>query len=214
MTHITCVIMEAAIIGGMVGCYFLTNLLKALQAGLAKNPTQRAWTRQFSRTIERYSEITNVTRDILCPYIVPHQPDDQIDIMEGFYPRGGDNRPNETSIYMTYHWANECGKDLYDGENEMFPSLHARGPPIDWTQPHTFTVEWNATAISWFVDGVQHHQRVAGRPASLFIPQHPFYMILNTAIQPWAAANDTGFPAEHAVDRVTFCKPEPGAAGW
>ena len=40
--------------------------------------------------------------------------------MEGFYPRGGDNRPNETSIYMTYHWANECGKDLYDGEGGVF----------------------------------------------------------------------------------------------
>ena len=56
---------------------------------------------------------------------MPHQPDDQIDIMEGFYPRGGDNRPNETSIYMTYHWANECGKDLYD-----YIGRYPKGVPV------------------------------------------------------------------------------------
>ena len=130
----------------------------------------------------------------------------EIDIMEGFYPRGGNNKPKETSIYMTYHWAKECGKDLFDGKNEMFPPKASKLVPIDWTKLHTFTVEWNETAISWFVDGAKHHQRVTGEPASLFIPQHPFYMILNTAIQPWALANDTRFPIRHEIDRVTFCQ--------
>jgi beta-glucanase (GH16 family) len=132
----------------------------------------------------------------------------EIDIMEGFYPRGGDNRPDHTSIYMTYHWAKECGKDLYDGKNEMFPPKASKRVPVDWTQFHTFTIEWNVTSITWFVDGTQHHQRVAGDPASLFIPQWPFYMILNTAIEPFDIQDgaDSGFPIRHEIDRVTFCE--------
>ena len=102
----------------------------------------------------------------------------------------------------------ECNKDLYDGGNQMFPpKADVPGPSIDWTQFHTFTVEWGPTSIQWFVDGVQAHERVAGKPADLFIPQWPFYMILNTALTPWANhTRDTGFPVTHEIDRVTFCQ--------
>ena len=51
------------------------------------------------------------------------------------------------------------------------------------------------------------HVRVAGEPASLFIPSDPFYMILNTALNHWANASlDAGLPVEHVIDRVRWCQ--------
>lgn len=52
----------------------------------------------------------------------------------------------------------------------------------------------------------QVHRRDVGVPSSLFTPPFPMYMILNTALTPWANASlDTGLPAEHIIDRVTWC---------
>lgn len=65
-----------------------------------------------------------------------------------------------------------------------------------------------ATQIEWFVDGVLRHVRVTGSPPDLYIPQWPFYVILNTALTPWSSSEaDVGYPLYHVVDRVTMCKP-------
>jgi beta-glucanase (GH16 family) len=70
-------------------------------------------------------------------------------------------------------------------------------------------VEWEENSIRWFVDGVQHHERVAGQPSSLFVPSWPMYIILNTAVQPWANSSiDYGFPTVHEIDSVMFCEKE------
>eukprot|EP00040_Diaphanoeca_grandis_P030970 m.184325 g.184325 ORF g.184325 m.184325 type:complete len:317 (-) comp32183_c0_seq1:12-962(-) len=131
----------------------------------------------------------------------------EIDIMEGFRPRGGDNEPLYTSILMTYHWAKICNKDEFDGGNALWPLVNDTKTEVDWsTTYHTYTVEWNETKLSWFVDGELRHTRTAGEPANLFIPQWPFYMILNTAMTPWSAATDPGLPTTHVIDRVTWCQ--------
>ena len=45
-----------------------------------------------------------------------------------------------------------------------------------------------------------------GVPASLCVPKDPMYMILNTALNPWARSNDTGMPVRHVIDRVRWCQ--------
>ena len=77
----------------------------------------------------------------------------EIDIVEGFHPRGQENQPNHTSVYMTYHWAQECGKDLFDGNNGHYPPINDTKTNIDWTAWHTFAVEWSKDKIQWFIDG-------------------------------------------------------------
>ena len=133
----------------------------------------------------------------------------EIDIMEGFRPRGADNNPLRDSVLFTYHWAKECGKDLYNGGNERWPLANDTVTDVDWSGAfHTFGVEWRRDSIEWFVDGVSHHKRVAGTPASLFVPRMPFYMIINSALTPWSNSElDMGYPMKHVIDRVTWCAP-------
>mmetsp|Transcript_48652 Transcript_48652/g.95377 ORF Transcript_48652/g.95377 Transcript_48652/m.95377 type:complete len:292 (-) Transcript_48652:69-944(-) len=130
----------------------------------------------------------------------------EIDIVEGYHPHGKDSQnPLSQSIFQTFHWAAECNKDQYDGGSGHFPQFNKTLPLIDWTQYHTFSVEWNTTSIHWFVDTVLVHTRIAGVPASLKIPQDPFYMILNTAMNPWSS-DPLPSPLTHVIDRVTWCE--------
>ena len=100
----------------------------------------------------------------------------EIDIMEGYRP----TKSQEGSVLMTYHWADQCGKDLYAGHNDKFPNA-SNTTIIDWTNEwHTFGVEWTESSIKWYIDGVLKHIRVSGQPQSLFVPSWDFYMILNT----------------------------------
>jgi len=121
----------------------------------------------------------------------------EIDIMEavgGLIP----------GIVGTYHWAKECGKDLYDGHNGKYPTKgHA---PINFSLDyHLFAVEWNETTLVWSVDNNVYHARVAN--ATLPIPQDPFYIILNTAIAGYFAPNTTEYyPCFHYIDYVRVYK--------
>ena len=135
----------------------------------------------------------------------------EIDIMEGFHPRGKNNEPLKTGIYMTYHWGHACGTDDWNKHPVAghYPEFNDTTTTVDWSgEYHTFGVEWNTTTITWFVDGIARHQHTEGQPASLFVPHWDMYMILNTATQPWASATkDSFFPLYHIIDRVTFCEP-------
>ena len=126
----------------------------------------------------------------------------EIDIMEAYRPAasGGED------VMMTFHWANVCDHDLWKGQQGRF----AR-PGADWSDAfHTYAVEWvPGERVEWYVDGVQKYAVRKGDPASLTVPSDPFYMILNTALEPWADAGlDRGFPIQHVIDRVTWCTPE------
>lgn len=128
----------------------------------------------------------------------------EIDIMEAYRPTPS----GKGSIIMTYHWASKCGKDLYDGKNQLFPNKK-NTTVIDWSNEyHTFGIEWSSKKIQWFVDGILKHERVQGQPKNLFIPSLQFYMILNTAMEPWSDYKvDKGLPCQHLIDRVTWCVP-------
>jgi beta-glucanase (GH16 family) len=134
----------------------------------------------------------------------------EIDIMEGYRPTpgGGD------SVLMTYHWAEKCGVDEWDKKYGTYPNIptwtSSSSPPVlvDWSNEfHTFSVEWKKDSIEWYVDGVSRYVRSKGKPENLFIPDVPFYMILNTAMVPWSNATaDVGLPLEHIIDSVTWCE--------
>jgi len=138
----------------------------------------------------------------------------EIDIMEGFTHKrpGADAKLGGGgtlhSLYLTYHWATECGKDLWDRTSGWYPARDDNLTLIDWTALHTFTIEWTSTQITWYVDGVEAYRRTAGVPESLFLPPGPMYLILNTALTPWADPDlDSGLPQYYAIDRVTLCEP-------
>eukprot|EP00729_Bicosta_minor_P007975 gene7975-24287_t len=128
----------------------------------------------------------------------------EIDIMEAYRPTPS----GKGSVLMTYHWASTCGNDQWDKLFGKFPDT-INTTVVDWADEyHTFGIEWRNDTIDWFVDGLLKYSRIAGSPSSLFIPSEPFYMILNTAMQPWGNASvDTGLPTEHLIDRVTWCLP-------
>lgn len=96
-------------------------------------------------------------------------------------------------VYLSHHWPdpkNPGGKSL--SQTEKF-----RGP--DFAEGfHTFAVEWEATEIRWYVDGVQRHR------ATREIPQGPMFLLLNLAVGGWAEAPDetTVFPALYEIDYV------------
>ena len=125
------------------------------------------------------------------------------------YKNGG---AENFDVLMTYHWAQQCNKDLWTGQQGRYGR-----PGADWSDEfHTYGVEWVAgESIEWFVDGIRRYSVHTGWPASsLTVPFDPFYMILNTALQPWASSKlDAGLPCTHVIDRVTWCVPEKPAVG-
>ena len=126
----------------------------------------------------------------------------EIDILEMM---GGTDILGWEKMDMTYHWAKECGKDEWGAHRKT--QGHMTKPKKFWTEEfHTYGIEWDATSIKWFVDGKKHNEIKAGTVPTLFIPQDPFYMILNTALQRNAEPDDKGFPIYQTIDRVTWCK--------
>ena len=72
---------------------------------------------------------------------------------------------------------------------------------------HIFTIEWEAQAIRWYVDGVLFQTRTAADlpGGSRWVFDHPFFLLLNVAVGGnWPGNPDaaTAFPQEMAVDWV------------
>lgn len=136
----------------------------------------------------------------------------EIDIMEGFRSREKGSGPtnNLSSVLLSYHWATECGKDLWQSKNMIWPRMEDHTTAVDWTSAfHRFAIDWSPKALTWLVDGTPRYTRTRDDPMpGFFIPSNPMYMILNTALTPWAdAALDSGLPLEHVIDQVRWCQP-------
>ena len=99
-------------------------------------------------------------------------------------------------MFGTYHWANESGKDLHCGGSTpekrcapyQFSGRFPTSGASDFSEGfHVYSIDWNATAITWSVDGQPYWQRHSGdRPStdhSAEICSHEMYIILNTAVQ-------------------------------
>lgn len=110
----------------------------------------------------------------------------EIDIME---------RINTDSLlYGTMHWNNN-GHVSNGGKTTSSPSEY-----------HVYDVEWNATSITWHIDGVQYFKTdIAGNVNNTGAFHAPFFIILNLAVGgnwPGSTVDDTKFPARMYVDYV------------
>lgn len=138
----------------------------------------------------------------------------EIDILEAV---GG---YRDDGVFGTFHWSTgACGVDAWskDGDRNGLSPRPAGGHFSD--AYHNFTVYFNASVITWAVDGHPYVSRVAGQPAGLFVPSWPLYAILNTALSPWAGPQPppaAGYPAFMRVDSVhawSWAGPGDGATG-
>ena len=150
---------------------------------------------------------TSVPKDVCWPV------GGEIDILETYEPTPTKNIfkkwQHYEEMFMSFHWATQCGHDLWNGGKGTRGIYSMPGESYS-DEYHTYAVEWTNTSITWFVDGIQRNQiPQEGSPKSLVIPQDPFYMILNTALNPWSEADaDSGYPLHHIIDRVTWCEPD------
>jgi beta-glucanase (GH16 family) len=110
----------------------------------------------------------------------------EIDIMEQV------NTDNKN--YGTIHWDNN-GHVSYGGNVTTTQDVY-----------HTFSVTWDASAITWFVDGAQYHQASIANSVNSTGEFHlPFFILLNVAVAgdwPGQTVDESRLPATMFVDYV------------
>lgn len=110
----------------------------------------------------------------------------EIDIME--------HVNNEMLTYGTAHWAGNGGKHVSSGGSfSLDPAIF-----------HVYSIIWDSSVITWFVDGAQYYQLniAGGQTSELQLPQ---YLLLNLAVGGnWPGSPDatTVFPATTFIDYV------------
>lgn len=123
----------------------------------------------------------------------------EIDIMEHV------NTGN--TVLGTIHWFNTV-YSYYGGNTQTTP-----------TNYHVYAVDWDASSIRWFVDGVQFHEANILNNINGTEEFHaPFFILLNIAVGgnlPGNNINDAALPATMLVDyvRVYSITETPGGNG-
>ncbi|MGO1070414.1 carbohydrate-binding protein [Lysobacter sp. CA199] len=112
----------------------------------------------------------------------------EIDIMEHIN--------NEDRTYGTIHWRDHNGNYAQYGGNT----------PVSVADWHVYTVEWDANAIRWYVDGNQFHEASIQNSVNGTHEFHnDFFLLLNFAIGgnwPGFNVDESRFPAKMHVDYV------------
>ncbi|MBW3129063.1 carbohydrate-binding protein [Hymenobacter profundi] len=110
----------------------------------------------------------------------------EIDIMEHIN--------SENKIYGTPHWDSN-GHAEYGGNTTL-----------DLSGYHVYSVEWDASAIRWFVDGVKYHEMsILNNVGSTEEFHRPFFLLLNLAVAgnwPGQTVDESKLPATMYVDYV------------
>lgn len=119
----------------------------------------------------------------------------EIDIMEHV------NRETATHGYI--HW-DYNGHAYYGGSTYV-------ADPSAW---HVYAIEWDQSAIKWFVDGVQFWEaNIHNGINNTHCFHEPFFIILNLAVGGnWPGPPDAGtkFPAEYKIDYVRVYQKSAG----
>ena len=120
----------------------------------------------------------------------------EIDIMEMI---GGSGREN--TVHGTAHWYNQSNNQnaSYGGNYEL-PS----GETLS-TNFHVFSIDWDSTSITWYLDNVQYHTMAINDSSSLAAFRKDFFFIFNVAVGGnWPQYPDasTVFPQRMVVDYV------------
>jgi beta-glucanase (GH16 family) len=123
----------------------------------------------------------------------------EVDIME--HVNGGNIGINNC------FWDNRIG--LYPwtaGQNANYGNTNVNYGDV--TQFHVYSLEWDATYMKWFLDGVQTHI-IDITPAQLEEFRKPFYLIFNMALggSITGTPNAADFPLYMYVDYVRVYKP-------
>jgi beta-glucanase (GH16 family) len=122
---------------------------------------------------------------------VPWPQSGEIDIME-YVSR----RPNE--VFGTLHGPGYSG-------GAAFGDIYTFAGPVADTY-HTFAIEWTTDSIDWYVDDIKFHEAIpANVDPNEWVFNHPFFIILNTAIGGnfgGAIDDSMTFPQDTLVDYV------------
>jgi beta-glucanase (GH16 family) len=112
----------------------------------------------------------------------------EIDAMEA---NGGDPH----TVTLTIHWANGTSGGGQDSSNYSDPS-------VDFTNSyHTFGVDWEPNAVTWYIDGVVRKTFTN----SAAIPATPMDVLANLAVNGnsgWAPTSSTAFPGHMLIDYI------------
>ncbi|EGD76560.1 hypothetical protein PTSG_07675 [Salpingoeca rosetta] len=111
--------------------------------------------------------------------------------------------PFVDAVFATFRWGPSCGDDKQPLPGSMYPPEFRAGS-VDFTEFHTYAVEWNETTMAFFVDDECYHVKTANEVS---IPQDPFYLILDTAVA-WyfPPGPDALYPVYHVIDYVRAYK--------
>jgi beta-glucanase (GH16 family) len=120
----------------------------------------------------------------------------EIDVMEHIN--------DEQKVYGTIHWQDHTGQYAQYGGN-------VATTVSDW---HVYAVEWDASAIRWYVDGNKYHEvNIANGVNGTEEFQKDFFLLLNFAIGgnwPGFNVNTAALPAKMHVDYVRVYAPASG----
>jgi beta-glucanase (GH16 family) len=112
----------------------------------------------------------------------------EIDIME--------HVNTDPNVHGTVHWTGTNGSYASYGSNT----------PVSVTGYHVYSIEWDASAIRWFVDGVQFNViNIANNAGGTEEFHRDFFLLLNFAIGgnwPGFTVNNGALPAKMYVDYV------------
>lgn len=113
----------------------------------------------------------------------------EIDIMEHIN--------TENKVYGTVHWDSN-GHAEYGGNTIT-----------DVTSFHTYSIEWNESMITWFLDGNKYHEIDIKDRSNTDEFHHNFFILLNLAVGgqwPGFSIDDSTLPATMEVDYVRAYK--------
>ena len=116
----------------------------------------------------------------------------EIDIMEHIN--------TDSMLYGTLHW--DSAGHIMKGDTLAYtPSAY-----------HVYAIEWDSSAIRWYIDGKQYHEvDIANGASNTEELQKPFFILLNLAIGgdwPGQKIDDSKIPAKMYVDYVRVYKKE------
>ncbi|MFL6659805.1 MAG: carbohydrate-binding protein [Massilia sp.] len=113
----------------------------------------------------------------------------EIDIMEHIN--------SEAMVHGTIHWSDQNG---------AYANYGGPSGGLDYSQYHVYAVEWDTSAIRWYVDGNKYHEvNIAGGINGTSEFQSPFFLLFNLAVGGNWPGNPDGtaaFPNQMKVDYV------------
>lgn len=113
----------------------------------------------------------------------------EIDVME--------HVNTEAFVHGTIHWSNQ---------NNAYSNYGGPSGNLDFSQYHVYAVEWDSSAIRWYVNGNKFHEvSIAGGVNGTSEFHAPYFLLLNLAVGGnWPGSPDasTVFPNQMRVDYV------------